>query len=164
MPGKEPAEGSAEQSPYIGTGGSDDGQYQNKTEKDQRRRINRQNIKGHGSNGINVNLWIHKLQDHSGHKAGFFSSFCFQISRTFPYFPGKIEHIYGAQHLHEDFYFWKKIVQGGAEKSAEAHDKEETGGNPKIKDNTAAESQSGCVAHRKQIVGSWSIDSKKTVN
>lgn len=39
MPGKESAESRTEQGPYIGTGSADDGQDQDKAEKDQRRGI-----------------------------------------------------------------------------------------------------------------------------
>ena len=75
MPGEEPAEGSAEQGPYIRSGGADDHQHQNKAEKGQGRRIHRQNVKRHGGNGVNVDLGVHKLEEHSIPKADFPASF-----------------------------------------------------------------------------------------
>ena len=62
--------------------------------------VERQDVKGHGGDGIDINFGIHKLQEHAGEKAGRAAAFCRQVGGAVPDLPGQKQHVGGAQNLH----------------------------------------------------------------
>ena len=124
----------------------------------------RQNVEGHGGDRIDVNLRVHKLQNHTRKEAGRPVVLHLEIRVGLPYFPGEIQHVCGAEHLHEKLHPGKSRVQRGTEHRARGHDDQKSRRDSHIEPDAPAKAQAGRVAHGQQVIGSRRIRRYKAVN
>lgn len=68
----------------------------------------------HRDDAINIDLWIYKLQEHTGDKTAFCVT-VLQIASAFEGMPGQIEHIDAANNQHNRHGLWNQ----GGQKCAE---------------------------------------------